>query len=323
MLNINLLFHRMENDAAKFRATIVTDIKEVLDQYNPYAQTHRMLRDKISEANIPTMKLRILGKRSRDGRQYNLPTTSEVAALIVGDFDTADFQRDIIVETQSKFLKRIPLLSPAYLPLQYPLLFPRGEDGFLKNIRYEQKPTSTTIKRESITLREWFAYRIQHRETEQSTLLFGRHLFQQFLVDGYSMIESSRLKWIRSHQKELRVDMYNGLTESILRGETNASTVGKRIVLPSSFTGGARYMFQNYQDAMAICAWAGYPDLFITFTCNHKWPELSSYFTKYRLKSEDRPDLICRLFKIKLDRLIKDIKKGNIFGQVKAGMCYL
>ncbi|KAI9079854.1 hypothetical protein K1719_038100 [Acacia pycnantha] len=29
-----------------------------------------------------------------------------------------------------------------------------------------------------------------------------------------------------------------------------------RVILPSSFTGGARYMIQNYQDAMAICAWA-------------------------------------------------------------------
>lgn len=76
-------------------------------------------------------------------------------------------------------------------------------------------------------------------------------------------------------------------------------------------------MFQNYQDAMAICGWAGYPDFFITFTCNHKWPKFSSYFGKYYFVSQDRLDMISRLFKIKLDQLIRDINKGDIFGKVK------
>ncbi|XP_019227612.1 PREDICTED: uncharacterized protein LOC109208909 [Nicotiana attenuata] len=64
--------------------------------------------------------------------------------------------------------------------------------------------------------------------------------------------------------------MYKGLEEVVLHGETTPSSQGKRIILPSSFTGGARYMLQNYQDTMAICKWAWYPDLFITFTCNPK-----------------------------------------------------
>lgn len=37
--------------------------------------------------------------------------------------------------------------------------------------------------------------------------------------------------------------------------------IGKRIVLPSSFTGGPRYMAQNFQDATAICRWADNPYL--------------------------------------------------------------
>ncbi|CAJ2631977.1 unnamed protein product [Trifolium pratense] len=308
----------MKDNSSSLKATIVDDIKKVLDNHNPYAQTYRMIRDKICENDVPTLKLRILGKRGRDGRRYNLPTTSEVAALIVGDFDAADFERDIILETQSGLLKRISAFEPAYLPLQYPMLFPRGEDGFRKDIQYNDDSNAPTIKRRTITLREWFAYRIQQRITEQSTLLFSRRLFHQFLVDAYSMIESSRLKWIRNHQKDLRVEMYKGLTEAILRGEITPSTAGKRIVLPSSFTGGARYMIQNYQDAMTICGWAGHPDLFITFTCNHKWPELCGFLSKYKLKPKDRPDLVCRLFKIKLDHLIKEIKEGEIFGKVKA-----
>lgn len=130
-------------------------------------------------------------------------------------------------------------------------------------------------------------------------LLITRRLFQQFLVDAYSIVESSRLHFIRTHQKQLRADIYKGLADAVLRGETDPATTGKRIVLPSSFTGSARYLFQNYQDAMAICRWAGYPDLFITFTCNPKWPELHRFLTLYGLKPEDRPDLLCGVFKIR------------------------
>jgi hypothetical protein len=38
-------------------------------------------------------------------------------------------------------------------------------------------------------------------------------------------------------------------------------------------------MIENYQDAMAICRWAGYLDLFITFTCNAKWPEIKIFLS--------------------------------------------
>lgn len=59
-------------------------------------------------------------------------------------------------------------------------------------------------------------------------------------------------------KKQLRCDMYKGLTKVILRGANHPTTQGKRVILPSIFIGGARYMIQNYQEAMEICRWAGY-----------------------------------------------------------------
>ena len=56
------------------------------------------------------------------------------------------------------------------------------------------------------------------------------------------------------------------MRDAVVRGDTSCKSLGKRIVLPTTFTGGPRYMIQNNQDAMAICRWAGNPDLFITFT---------------------------------------------------------
>jgi len=74
---------------------------------------------------------------------------------------------------------------------------------------------------------------------------------------------------------------------------------------------------------MTICSWDSYPNLFLTFTCNHKWPELSGYLKKFNLKLEDQPNLFGRFFKIKLDHLIKEIKKRDVFGKIKTGkvMC--
>jgi hypothetical protein len=312
-----VFINSMKDDKYSVNRGIVSSLREIVDNYNPFAKTYRIVRDKITATDAPHIRLRLLRKRNTDGRRYNLPTTSEVAALIVGDFDAADFERDVVVEEQSGLLKRLSVYDPAYLPLQYPLLFSRGEDGYRHDIPFNEDSNLPQIKREYVSLKEWFAYRVQQRDLYQSTILFSRRLFQQFLVDGYSMIESWRLKWYRDHQKDVRAEMYKGLAEAILRGDTRTSSTGKRIVLPSNFVGGARYMIQNYQDAMAICSWIGYPDLFITFTCNHKWPELVNFLKSHNLKPEDRPDLVSRMFKIKLDHLIKEIKKGKIFGKVR------
>jgi len=312
----------MEDDKNSLKAQIVEEIRDILDKCNSYVKSYRTVRDTMLQNDAPTVKLRILGKRGYDGRRYNLPTASEVAALVVGDYDAADFERDVVVEEQSGLLKRISVFEPSYLPLQYPLIFSRGEDGFRRDIQFSDKPKKATIQRLYVSMREWFAYYIQQRDIAESQLVYSRRLLQQFSVDGYSMIESWRLKWYRDHQKEVRADMYKGLYEAVLRGETSPATAGKRIVLPSKFVGGARYMIQNYQDAMAICSWVGYPDLFITFTCNHNWPELVDFLKKHNLKPRDRPDFVSRLFKIKLNHLIKEIKKGKIFGKVRAGYCY-
>ncbi|XP_047949496.1 uncharacterized protein LOC125195385 [Salvia hispanica] len=132
------------------------------------------------------------------------------------------------------------------------------------------------------------------------------------------MVETGRLLFVRTQQKKMRAEMYSGLAEAVLRGDTDGSMHGKRIILPSSFIGGARYMIQNYQDAMAICRWVGYPSLFITFTCNPKWPEIVRFLSSRGLKSDDRPDIVCRIFKVKLDSFVRDLKTKNFFGAVKA-----
>ncbi|GFT67747.1 ATP-dependent DNA helicase [Trichonephila clavipes] len=85
------------------------------------------------------------------------------------------------------------------------------------------------------------------------------------------------------------------------------------VVLPSSFTGGSRYMHERTQDAMTYVRHFGRPDLFITFTCNPKWSEIVDLLNQGQ-KSHDRHDIIARVFRVKVKHMMRLLTKGCIFG---------
>nr|KAJ0224052.1 hypothetical protein LSAT_V11C200058700 [Lactuca sativa] len=297
---------------------IIKYLNLMLDSNNGLVKCYRMVRDIFNSNPRDDLKLRIIGKRQHDGRTYNLLTASEVATLIVGDIGDFIDNKDIVVQTSFGALRRISELHPSYLALQYPLLFPYGDDGYRVDIPHKGVTFMSDSKRPNTTMREFFAYIIQDKVNSFSLIFNSRRLFQQFLVDGYTMIESERLYYVGKKQKVLRCESYENLRKFQDQGNKNISEFGRRVILPSSFTGGARYMMQNYLDAMSLCKWFGYPDFFITFTCNPKWPKVRKFLKDTTLNPEDRPDILCRLFKIKLDALIKDLRENAVFGMVQA-----
>jgi hypothetical protein len=121
---------------------------------------------------------------------------------------------------------------------------------------------------------EFYGYRLQDRDTDGIALLQGDRLRHQYIVDVYAAIKQSRLKYLRLNKKKLHADLYQGLQDTIAAGDNSAVAIRQRIILPSSFIVGPRHMVQNYQDAMAIYKWAGYPDAFVTFICNPQWFEI-------------------------------------------------
>ncbi|XP_021986250.1 uncharacterized protein LOC110882569 [Helianthus annuus] len=299
----------------------IEGLKDMLDSCNPLVQSFRMVRDCFQENEFQDVSLKLIGTRDKDGRFHNLPTASEIVALIHGDFDRAFDKWDIVVRKKSGGLQRINELHPSYLALQYPLIFPYAEDGYRVGIKHRGIAIDDEVLRTNLTFREFFCYKIQDRQNQFSLLVNAKKLFQQFLVDGYTMIESARLNYIRTQQPKLRVQNLKNLNATVESGENNALSCGKPILLPSSFTGGSRYMMQKYLDAMAICKSVGYPDLFITVTCNPNWPEIYRCLHDKALNAEDRLDIISRLFKCKLDHLIKDFKKHKFFGDIQAAHC--
>ncbi|GKD48262.1 hypothetical protein Tco_1277238, partial [Tanacetum coccineum] len=109
--------------------TIVWSLIEMLDQKSSIAQAFRMARDWCHSHTSVNVELRLLFEKT-NSRQYNAPTVAEVAALITNDFGDGDPTRNIIVNTKDGRTKRILKLHPSYMALQYPLIFPYGEDGY-------------------------------------------------------------------------------------------------------------------------------------------------------------------------------------------------
>ncbi|CAN0900841.1 ATP-dependent DNA helicase PIF1 [Linum grandiflorum] len=222
--------------AKKLHPTLITNLKEMLDTYNVLAQSENL-------------RLRICGPRVDQGRMYELPTGTELAGLIPGDFAPDHDDRDIIVNNKATGLTRITSLNPLFDALHFPLLFPHGNDGFHNRIRYNATYRDPTKK-----------------------------------------------------------------------SDLNASNLG-RTINPSSFTGSIRYMQQLYQDAMAVCGYYKNPDLFITFTCNAQWPEIINAFKdEVGTHGEDKPMIVARVFRMRLELLKKDLKKTHYFGRSVADM---
>ncbi|XP_042233760.1 uncharacterized protein LOC121873947 [Homarus americanus] len=151
---------------------------------------------------------------------------------------------------------------------------------------------------------------------EGNYLLLGRRLFQQFLVDAYCKIETERLKFWRREQQSLHAENYSDLRDSLLAADGDPNQVGRRIVLPATYTGGPRYLHEKRSDAMAFVRHYGRADYFITMTCNPRWPEIVDNLAPGQ-ESHDRPDIVARVFRLKVKKFMEHMKKG-IFGTLQA-----
>ncbi|KAL8116118.1 hypothetical protein AgCh_022568 [Apium graveolens] len=137
--------------------------------------------------------------------------------------------------------------------------------------------------------------------------------------DGYILGIKHRNVNNANQDNDKTVSMREIQAFRLQHGDVSATEVGKRIVLPSNFTGGFRYMQQNFQNSLAICKEYGHPDLFVTFTCNLKWVEIQrALVAAGSTTASVRPDFVARVFKLKLDAMMSDFMKKDVVDRVLA-----
>lgn len=70
---------------------------------------------------------------------------------------------------------------------------------------------------------------------------------------------------------------------------------------------------------MSIVSKYGKPSLFITMTCSPAWKEITDCLLDGQ-KPHDRPDIVARVFRLKLAALLHDIKVKHVLGVVVASV---
>jgi len=204
---------------------IMAIIQQVLDQSHAYIalyrQAYEIMRDKPPEEHH-NVAMRLRAERNHDLRRYNLPTANdEVAVIIPGDgSEERSDHRDIVLRFRGGGLRRISHLNPAYSTLHYVLLFPHGEDGWHPKIPAILGNTGTR-RAEFVTQRCFYAHRIHSRPGIAPPLLWGGNLFQQYVVDAWASVEQNTINWVKTHQKELRAEVYSGLRDAALGDQVN------------------------------------------------------------------------------------------------------
>nr|XP_027126011.1 uncharacterized protein LOC113742372 [Coffea arabica] len=219
--NLQFYFHDSENELAnrldaypRLTESILQKTMNLMQQ-NPYARFFRGLRE---VHNLDTYRIVLRTHPGLDQRVFNKPTVSQVAALWVeGEENGETSRRDIRVYTHGGHSHNIQYYYGCYDPLQYPLLLPFGESGWHQGIKKQGKNVhkKKTRKRDAqisispmnastaeeliqmeqdlmagidgdpdfVSIREYYAYKLQMRNDDESFLLHFGRLFQQYVVD--------------------------------------------------------------------------------------------------------------------------------------------
>ncbi|GJX21938.1 DNA helicase [Tanacetum coccineum] len=274
-------------------------------------------QNRCSASEIPGFKIRLYNKGGIRG--YELPTSDILGGIVFEDGPNSRTDFDVIIEFRGGPPQRINKLHQSYMSLQFPLLFIFGQPGFYPDLVL--KPRDGRGKGKKVSMNVYYKYQLHPRVKEFGLISRGGRLFQQYVVAVFCAIEQSPLYWVRNHQNDLRSDYLLGLYDVVSRGDREGIQAGSKIMLPRTFTGGPRYMYNHYLDALAICRSLGNPKFFITFTCNVKWPEIKRYMTQCPgLTPSDRADIVCRVFKQKVNDFLKILQYERPFGYVIACM---
>lgn len=78
----------------------------------------------------------------------------------------------------------------------------------------------STRQRDRLSQRVYYRFRLHLRgEHEFPTIFYAEKLFQQYLVDAWTIYYQNKLDWIHHNQDRLRADVCNGLADAIAESD--------------------------------------------------------------------------------------------------------
>ena len=117
---------------------VVQNISQILSDNNHYVRILKTAKEVFEQHSNPqSIKVVINEERRPPGehaRRYNNPLSDDIGILMPND---NTHNRDIVLHYRNSTLVRISELHRGYDPLQYPLIFPYGTDGWHINLRLQ------------------------------------------------------------------------------------------------------------------------------------------------------------------------------------------
>ena len=159
--------------------SLIESLQKMLHENHHYVKQFKMALD-----DNPTDDIKIVIKADKKPaaghvRVFNAPVVNEFAIIIAGN----EFEkRDIVLTMRSNELKNISETHNSYDALQYPLMFPRGEDGYAMNINQVQPGTSDKINKTVSAMNFYISLDCATKKEQFTELLktlalvFGRHV---------------------------------------------------------------------------------------------------------------------------------------------------
>ena len=306
----------------KMIESILKKVQNELHIHNPFIKDFKQIME-IPAEELGHGKLVISAKRrpiEEHERRYNAQMNLNEVSIL-----TNTERHDLVLQKRGGGLHTISDLNPKGMPLHFTLLFPHGTYGWNPETRHVDG-------KRRVTPREFYVFYLNQRDNEKDYIHSARRLFQEWTCMAWVTVENQKLLYQRLNQKALRADTYRNVKEAtevyqlelapredgMFKDDNQQPAMGRKI-LSSSFSGSPRWYNAKFQDGMAICREYHKPDFFITMTCNPNWQEIKDQL-KEGQNAQDRPDIVARVFKLKKDQLMQDLKSGHLLGKVVAHM---
>ena len=139
------------------KSDIIRGINRLLHEDNTYVEMFKVAKEIFEEEDTLTNVKIVINEAKRPlgehSRRYNRPLSDDIAVLMPND---ATSNRDIVLHYRDGGLQRISELHRGYDPLQYPLLFPYGTDGWHISLKLQngRKLTAMVYYRYHIMVRQ-------------------------------------------------------------------------------------------------------------------------------------------------------------------------
>lgn len=301
---------------ARVDTATANSLRQYIQSNIPWAsQYHSAVDDIINGSSVPYSSGPAFIEFAEASRVNDGPvlgenvSAPEIAAILYSSGQQCPTPQPIITypkDSPDSKPRFVPIWSSAVEPLQFPMLFMKGESGWSKGHSGQNPPFKSKTMNRANTHHVPFLFYCRQRMLSEPVFQLNSRVSQEWACTMYSRHEENTLYYIESQLQQRLAS-----SRSVQESSDSLNPPGK--LLPASFHGSPAKKKSDTEDALAIVNRMGKPHLFITVTCSTDWPEIIENLLPGQVAT-DRPDLCCRVFKLKMKQIMADLKGGKVFG---------